>query len=166
MDFLFTKVKNLATSLLLNGCFAMLKIATNVWLLQNCGVIYETNTAFFSVIKPCLKIVASLPHGGKHEVDTVEQIPRAVASGGQWCPARPFEIGVPHFTFGRPVAAYIQYCILKMCPPLLVFGPSFCFLAPLLVNPGDEPANTVVWWHNEHSMCTTMTTVTSAMHSQ
>jgi len=54
----------------------------------------------------------------------------------------------------------------KNVPPLLVFGPSFCFLAPLLVNPGDEPANTVVWWHNEHSMCTTMTTVTSAMHSQ
>ena len=29
----------------------------------------------------------------------------------------------PHFTFGPPVAAYIQYCILKMWPPLLVFGP-------------------------------------------
>ena len=29
----------------------------------------------------------------------------------------------PHFTFGPPVAAYIQYCILKMCSP-------FCFLAP------------------------------------
>jgi len=23
----------------------------------------------------------------------------------------------PHFTFGPPVAAYIQYCIFKMCPP-------------------------------------------------
>ena len=30
---------------------------------------------------------------------------------------------LPHFTFGPPVATYIQYCILKMCPP-------FWFLAP------------------------------------
>jgi len=53
-------------------------------------------------------------------------------AGGQWCPAPPFEIGSPHFTFGPPVAAYIQYCILKMCPPAvfwplhLVFGPPWC----------------------------------------
>jgi len=57
--------------------------------------------------------------------------------GGQWCPAHPFEICAPHFTFGPLVAAYIQYSILKMWPPLLVFGPSFWFLAPLLLNPGD-----------------------------
>ena len=38
-------------------------------------------------------------------------------------PGSPFEIGAPHFTFGPPVAAYIQYCILKMWPP-------FWFLAP------------------------------------
>jgi len=31
--------------------------------------------------------------------------------GAQWCPAPPFEIGAPHFTFGPSVAAYIQYCI-------------------------------------------------------
>jgi len=49
--------------------------------------------------------------------------------GGQWSPTR-FEIGAPHFMFGPPVAAYIQHCILKMWPPLLVFGPSFWFLAP------------------------------------
>ena len=48
---------------------------------------------------------------------------------GQWCPAPPFKIGAPHFTFGSPVAAYIQYCILKMGPSLLVFGPSFWVLA-------------------------------------
>jgi len=58
---------------------------------------------------------------------------------GQWCPAPPFEIGAPHFTFGPPVATYIQYCILKMWPPLLVFGPSFWFLAPLLLHLGDGP---------------------------
>jgi len=28
----------------------------------------------------------------------------------------------PHFTFGPLVAAYIQYRISKMWPPLLVFG--------------------------------------------
>jgi len=38
----------------------------------------------------------------------------------------------PHFTFGPPVAAYIQYCILKIWSPsvfwplLLVFGPPCC----------------------------------------
>ena len=34
----------------------------------------------------------------------------------------------PHFTFGDPVATYIQYCILKMWPPLLL-------------NPGDGPGS-------------------------
>ena len=52
---------------------------------------------------------------------------KAVASGEQWRPA-------PHFTFGPTVAAYIQYCILKMCPPPSGFWP------PLLLNPGDGPA--------------------------
>jgi len=41
----------------------------------------------------------------------------------------------PHFTFDPLVAAYIQYSNLKMCPP-------FCFLAPLLLNPGDGLAVT------------------------
>jgi len=36
----------------------------------------------------------------------------------------------PHFTFSLLVATYIQYCILKMWLPLLVFGPSFWLLAP------------------------------------
>jgi len=45
-------------------------------------------------------------------------------------PGPPFEICAPHFTFGPLVAAYIQYNIFKMWPPLLVFGPSFWFLAP------------------------------------
>jgi len=48
---------------------------------------------------------------------------RAVASGESVVPGPPFEIGTPHFTFGPPVAAYIQYSILEMWPPLLVFGP-------------------------------------------
>jgi len=48
--------------------------------------------------------------------------PRAVASGGA-SGAQP-----PHFTFGPPVAAYIQH--LKNVDPPSVFGPSFCFLTP------------------------------------
>ena len=44
-------------------------------------------------------------------------------AGGQWCPAPPFEIGAPHFTFGPPVTAHINYCMLKMWPP-------FWFLPP------------------------------------
>ena len=43
--------------------------------------------------------------------------------GGQWCPAPRVKSVPPHVTFGPPVAAYIQYCILKMWPTLLVFGP-------------------------------------------
>jgi len=39
------------------------------------------------------------------------------ASGGPVVPGPPFEISTPGLTFGPPVAAYIQYCILKMCPP-------------------------------------------------
>ena len=40
----------------------------------------------------------------------------------------------PYFTFGPPVAAYIQYCILKMWPPSvflplhLVFGRPCCYI--------------------------------------
>ena len=56
--------------------------------------------------------------------------------GDQWCPAPPYEICAPHFKFGILVAAYIQYSILKMCPPLLFFGPSYWFLAPLLLATG------------------------------
>ena len=53
---------------------------------------------------------------------------RAVASGGGRG-ARPphLKLVPPHFTFGPPVATYIQYCILKMW-------------LPLLLNPGDGPA--------------------------
>jgi len=58
--------------------------------------------------------------------------------GGQWCPAPHFKSVPPHFTFGSPVAAYIQYCILKMRPP-------FWFLAPLLLNPGDGPGQDRIW---------------------
>jgi len=51
-------------------------------------------------------------------------IVRVVARGGT-SGARPPRLKSvpPHFTFGPPVAAYIQYCILKMWPPLLVFAP-------------------------------------------
>ena len=45
----------------------------------------------------------------------------------------------PHFTFGPPVATYIQYCVLKMWPSVLFFGSSW-FYGPLLLNPGDGPA--------------------------
>ena len=65
-----------------------------------------------------------------HEWTT--HLPGSSPAGGQWCPDPPFEIGAPHFTFGPPVAAYIQYCIFKMWPLLLVFGPP-------AANPGDGP---------------------------
>jgi len=62
------------------------------------------------------------------------------AGGGQWCPAPPFEIGAPHFRFSPLVAAYIQYCILKMWPPFCFFSPSSGFWHQLLLNLGDGPA--------------------------
>ena len=66
---------------------------------------------------------------------------RAVANGGA-SGARPPRLKSvpPHFTFGPLVAAYIQHSIFKMWPLLLVFGPSFWFLAPLLLNSGNGPA--------------------------
>ena len=49
---------------------------------------------------------------------------RAVASGGAVVPGPPiWNLCPPHFTFGPLVAAYMQYSILKMSLPLLVFGP-------------------------------------------
>jgi len=48
--------------------------------------------------------------------------------GGRWCPAPPFEIATPHFRFGPPVAAHIQYCILKMSPPPSGFWPPCCYI--------------------------------------
>ena len=39
----------------------------------------------------------------------------------QRCPATPFKICAPHVW--PPVAAYIKYCILKMCPPLWLLAP-------------------------------------------
>jgi len=58
---------------------------------------------------------------------------RDVASGGASGVQPPhLKYVPPHFTFGPLAAAYIQYSIFKMWPPLLVFGP------PLL-SPGDGP---------------------------
>jgi len=57
---------------------------------------------------------------------------RAVASGGQWCPAPTFDICAPPFHVWPLVAPYIQYCILKMWTPLLVFGHNIWFLALLV----------------------------------
>jgi len=83
---------------------------------------------------------ASLNHDcyaitGKHITTHLRGIfrARAVASRGA-SGARPLHIKSvsPHFMFGPSVAAYIQYCILKMCPP-------FWFLTPCLLNPGDGP---------------------------
>jgi len=54
---------------------------------------------------------------------------RAVASGGAGG-ARPLHLKSvpPHFRFGPPVAAHIQYCILKMCPPPSGFWPPCCYI--------------------------------------
>jgi len=80
-------------------------------------------------------------------VGTFRRPPRAVASGGASGARTPHLKSVPpHFTFGPLVAAYIQYCILKMWSPLLVLAPPSGFWPPLLLNPGDGPAPTAVVW--------------------
>jgi len=71
-------------------------------------------------------------------------------AGGAMVPGPPFEIGAPPFhVWPPPVAAYTQYCILKMWPPRLVFGLSFLVFGPLLLNPGDGPGtwSEKVWEH-------------------
>jgi len=55
---------------------------------------------------------------------------RVVASGGASGARPPSWNRCPPFHVWPSVSAYIQYCILKMLPPLLVFGHSFWFLAP------------------------------------
>jgi len=54
----------------------------------------------------------------------------------QWCPAPHVKSVPPHFTFGPPVAEYINTVFLKCAPP-------FWFLAPL-INPGDGPGSTAI----------------------
>jgi len=63
------------------------------------------------------------------------QIHRVVASGGAVLPGPPFEIGAPPFHFW-PTGCCIY--------PILYFEnvAPFWFLAPLLLNLGDGPANT------------------------
>jgi len=38
-------------------------------------------------------------------------------AGGSAVPGTTFKICAPHVMFGAPVAAYIQNCFQKMCPP-------------------------------------------------
>jgi len=59
---------------------------------------------------------------------TIKQSRRQRGGSGARHPI--FEICAHHFTFGLLVAACIQCSVLKMWPPLLVFGSSFWFLPP------------------------------------
>ena len=88
-----------------------------------------------------------LTFGGKH-VKSMKRcwwstLPRAGPSpaGGQWCPVPLFEISALHFTFGPPVAAYIQRCIFKIGLPFCFVAPLFVFWPLLLLNPGDGPGH-------------------------
>jgi len=56
--------------------------------------------------------------------------PGSSPAGGQWCPHPHLKSVPPHFTFSPLVATYIQYSILKMCPPLLVLAPPSGFWPP------------------------------------
>ena len=64
---------------------------------------------------------------------------RAVSSGGAEVPGPLFEIGAPLFHVWLPGCYIHSIMYFKNVAPLLVFGPSFWFLAPLLLNPGDGP---------------------------
>ena len=45
-SFFIPEVKTRAMTHLFMACLLFLNNATNFWLIQNCGVIYKTNTAF------------------------------------------------------------------------------------------------------------------------
>ena len=72
---------------------------------------------------------------------------RPSPAGGQWCPTPQCEICAPHFTFGPSGCCIHPIQYFKNVPPLLVFGPSFWFLAPLLLNLGDGPGCWSFWRH-------------------
>jgi len=108
-------------------CYRLIVLMSRCVLLQ---VAFKTCVAS-SICPKC-------PCRSPHSTVTCCTCARAVANGGPVVPDPPFEIGAPHFTFGLPVAADIQYCIWKIWPPLL-------FLAPLLLNPGDGPDHSILW---------------------
>jgi len=62
---------------------------------------------------------------------------------GQWCPASLFEICVPPFDVWPHGCCIHLIQSFQNVAPLLVFGPSFWFLTPLLLYPGDGAAS--VW---------------------
>jgi len=69
--------------------------------------------------------------------------------GGQWCPPPLFEIGAPSFHVWPPSCYIHPILYFKNVPPLLVFGPSFWFLAPpLLLNPGDRPDRNTPYYND------------------
>ena len=71
-----------------------------------------------------------------HYFTYANSVPGPSPAGGRWGPAPRLKSVPPHFMFGPPVAAYIQYCILKRCPPLLVLAPPG-FWPLLLLHPDD-----------------------------
>ena len=68
---------------------------------------------------------------------------RAVASGGQWCPATPFKTRAPHFMFVPPLAAHIQ-CFMQKFAPLVVFGPPCCEILTTGLKNTRSSGNTLV----------------------
>jgi len=60
----------------------------------------------------------------------------------------------PHFMFGRPVAAFIQYAFyLERVTPPCIFWP------PLLRNPGDRPGNATERFSFCRIVCFTFTRI-------
>jgi len=97
---------------------------------RNSKIVYEKHLLYHSD-----KVYQVKFHGHSSQMLLMSLEIRAVDSGGgKWGPSPHLESVPPHFTFGPPVVAYIQYCILKMCPPPSGFWP------PLLLNTGDGPA--------------------------
>jgi len=61
-------------------------------------------------------------------------------AGGPVVPGPPFEIGVLPFHVWPPGWCIHPIQYFKNVPPFLVFGPSYWFLAPLLLNPATGPS--------------------------
>ena len=87
----------------------------------------------FAVVN-CSKAVVSVFHS-----PVLTRAAMSSPAGGTVLPFPSFEICVLSFHVWPPGCCIHPIQNFKNVAPLLVFGPSFCFLPPLLLNAGDGP---------------------------
>ena len=120
--------------LVFNDVFTFIALQRKAW--KKYGNMFPPHdTLGVAVVRAAVVLGGSCPKWQLSKVAVV----RGRASGGASGARPPIWNRCPHFTFGPPVAAYIQYCIFKMCSPLRFLAPTSGFCPPLLLHPGDGP---------------------------